>query len=325
VVADGRVYVIGGYGNGGAASRLEVCDTATGAWTEGPPARHPRNLAVAAAIGNDVYVIGGLGEGQSCVSTMEVYRPAIGEWMEFHGSAESCRVTAAAAAIGGLIYVFGGRQDRQRTVDVYDPSAGAWTSPATLPAELGRPMGAVVTGGRIVVVDEHTPGFRAEAFVFDPSTARWTTLKLPDVLVDSYLGIASVGGRLVVIDGGNPVRKAVPQSAPGLVEPLSWICHGLVRERVTCTACWDEPGARGPADRWIRVRGEAKPDMREAARTVDARIAATQAARRGSPAREPWIRAGTVCYGAPGGRFPQLGRDGVIGEPPRRRGRLVPW
>ncbi len=105
---DGRIYVIGGYGNAGSLSSVEAYDPATNSWTSMASMNTPRD-GLAAVLGADgqIYAIGGE-NGAEALSTVEVYSFVTKKWTP-GPSMSTARVNlAAATGPNALIYAIGG-------------------------------------------------------------------------------------------------------------------------------------------------------------------------------------------------------------------------
>ena len=55
----GSIYCIGGYSSSQHIASVEIFDTKTRQWQEGPPLQHAIFYVQAAAIGNDIFAVGG--------------------------------------------------------------------------------------------------------------------------------------------------------------------------------------------------------------------------------------------------------------------------
>lgn len=153
--ADGRIYMIGGYGSSSAISSVveaynpatdiwdcSVGDTATGCNTRNLKPTPSSRLYASAVTGADgrIYVFGGLGGG--VLATVESYDPTTGTWLcsvGDTGCAPSSQTLApmptgrygmpAVKGPDNNIYVFGGYEASARSdkVEAYTPSSGGGT------------------------------------------------------------------------------------------------------------------------------------------------------------------------------------------------------
>src|SRR5688572_23819104 len=76
-------------------------------WAEGEPMPTPRTEVAGAALDNKIYVIGGLDQRGSAVSTVEVYDPEVDRWNASTPLPQPLH-HAAAASHNGTLYVVGG-------------------------------------------------------------------------------------------------------------------------------------------------------------------------------------------------------------------------
>lgn len=149
-VADGKVYAIGGFVVSLTNSvSVDVYDPKADRWTPGPSIPSPVNHAMAAALGDDVYVAGGyLAVVFGAVNTAFVLRD--GAWEPIAPMPET-RAAGAMVAYGGKLWVYGGFTQQgtlATTTLVYDPKAGQWSTAPGLPTP--REHLTAVTDGRSV-------------------------------------------------------------------------------------------------------------------------------------------------------------------------------
>ena len=150
-------------------------------------AKPPREAATAKAIGNLIYVVGGLDVDGASLDTMEIYNPSTNSWTDGPSMAVR-RDNAGSAAINGNLYVFGGRtRDASGTevngtlnsLEEFDPGTGQWTAKANMPTGR-RTMSVGTLNGRIQVIGgERTPsgGTFEVNEEYDPVTNTWRALQ----------------------------------------------------------------------------------------------------------------------------------------------------
>src|SRR5579864_5673167 len=146
-------------------------DPVADAWKALAPMPGKRGSALAAAVGDKIYVIGGAttlaGSKETAVfpthphmsvATVEEYDPASNTWRE-RSPMPTPRNHAAIAVVGGKIYVIGGRVGAAfigfasdiSVVEEYDPATDQWSGPRARMPIARSAIGAGVYGGRIYV------------------------------------------------------------------------------------------------------------------------------------------------------------------------------
>ena len=105
-LADGRIYVIGGYtADGATVATVEVLDVASGRWEGGPDLPVAVNHAMASTVDDTVYVFGGYLAGN--VPTTTAFRLEGDRWRAVTPLPEG-RAAGTAVAIDRVVYVAGG-------------------------------------------------------------------------------------------------------------------------------------------------------------------------------------------------------------------------
>jgi len=206
-VAEGRIYVIGGFtADGENSTRVDAYSPATDSWSMEADLPLPVDHAMAAGHRGRVYVAGGYGPGRSRLTTLFAFT---GDgWTRLAPMPEQ-RAAGGAAIVSGKLYVVGGTTsstigaptDLAKTMLVYDIARNRWTTRrGPTPREH---LGVTALGGRIYAVGGRTAGFdtnMARVEAFDPRTGRWT--RLPRV-PGKRGGTGAAGiGRWVVSAGG---------------------------------------------------------------------------------------------------------------------------
>ncbi|MBI1927340.1 PEP-CTERM sorting domain-containing protein [Candidatus Poribacteria bacterium] len=179
------VYVFGGNTGGSQTSGFTAdaykFSESSGSWTT--IASMPNSVAYmgAAALGDDVYVIGG-GEA---VSSVYKYSPSSNSWTTV-AALNHERRQAASVALGGFIYAVGGVTgsfsfpSNTSAVERYDPAANSWSDVASLPIGMA-PNTVVAVGGYLYAVGG-APG--RSAFRYSPIDDIWTSIA--DVPFDTW-------------------------------------------------------------------------------------------------------------------------------------------
>jgi Cys-rich repeat protein len=169
---DGRIFIIGGFGEPNSTSPLntiEVYEPATGRWAmRSMPVSMGEVRAIGLADGR-IYVANGFGS-DGLIPQGRIYDPATDRW-SLSSTSTSLRYISLSLGRDGAAYIFGGSDDRQPSgygyIHRYDPMTDtmARLMPLVSPR---RTMQSVLAGdGRIFVLG----GTLFESIeVFDPST-----------------------------------------------------------------------------------------------------------------------------------------------------------
>jgi N-acetylneuraminic acid mutarotase len=213
-VAEGRIYIIGGFTAGGAnSSSVQAFNPGTNTWSQEADLPLPVDHTMAAGYRGRVYVAGGYGPGRARLTTLFAFT---GDgWTRLTPMPEQ-RAAGGAAIVNGKLYVVGGTTSSTlgapttlaKTMLVYDIARNRWTSrPGPTPREH---LGVTALGGKIYAVAGRTAGFdtnMARVEVFNPRTGRWTRLpKVPGRRGGT--GAASTG-RWIVSVGGEATSETI--------------------------------------------------------------------------------------------------------------------
>ncbi|KAH7962118.1 hypothetical protein HPB52_014509 [Rhipicephalus sanguineus] len=172
------LFAIGGWMAGGPTNFIESYDTKADRWIkvetvdpEGPRAYHKL-----AAIGNDIYVIGGF-NGEDYFSSVRCFNAHTKEWRSVTPMhVKRCYVSIAV--LDEIIYAMGGYdgRHRQNTAEKFDHRTNQWTMIA--PMHMQRSDACATTHDGYVYV---TGGFSgneclSSAERYDPTTDQWTAI-----------------------------------------------------------------------------------------------------------------------------------------------------
>ncbi len=214
----GLLFLSGCGGGGGrrGAGPAPIASSVTptgGTWqARAPLPGGPRQETGVAALGSEVYVVGGFDATGAVVASVEVYDPAANTWR----SAAPVPVPlhhANVAAQGGRLYVLGFLAGGSFLADGrafgYDPVANAWTPRASMPAGTQRgASGTAELGGRIFVAGGFRGGGSVTDFsVYDPAADAWTALPALPAARD-HLGAGAIGGSFFAVGGRNGPNTA---------------------------------------------------------------------------------------------------------------------
>ena len=215
VAVNGKMYVIGGWGEGKARGANYEYDPATDKWTKKKSMPRPAHHAALAAANGKIYVSGGF------VAPEETHIPTGGAWEPIDDVWE------------------------------YDPAADSWKSLAPLPSKRGSAV-AVEVGGKIYVIGGATTveGSKDPFFtffgparvlstneVYDPATNKWESRR-PMAVPRNHAFAGAVNGKIYVIGG---------RTGHGFI--LSATNTDVVEEYNPVADMWSAPKERMPTPR----------------------------------------------------------------------------
>ena len=198
---DGVVYVLGGYTGETdlSAPTGRVFALRGGWWEELPPMPEVRAAGGAAAIGNRIYVAGGVGPRGLATSTL-VYDVAAGSWSEAPG-VPTPREHLGVATDGRRLYVVGGRPPNTARAEAFDPATASWERLPDMPTPRGGLAAAGTSNGLIVAAGGEAQETFPEVEAFDVDERAWR--RLEDLPTPRHgLGVVAVGDTVYVVAGG---------------------------------------------------------------------------------------------------------------------------
>jgi DNA-binding CsgD family transcriptional regulator/N-acetylneuraminic acid mutarotase len=239
--------------NGGAARLGMTLDSATPEplfeeqpigetrWLTSRPLPEPVAGAAAAAVGLEVYLIGGetpSEDGPRVADAVRVFSTRERTWRE--AAAKPMPVAdAGAAELFGEIYVPGGRgPDGQPTdvVEAYSPTQDAWRRVAALPRPLAGAL-AVSSGGFLYVLGGHDGAGPVDTvYVYDPGADSWRPLAAMPAARAFATGDSLVG-QIVLVGGEDETGQ--PQPTCFVYDPATdaWAdCPSLLQPRAGAAA-----------------------------------------------------------------------------------------
>ena len=176
-VAEGRIYVIGGFtANGENSTRVEAYSPSTNTWSQEADLPASVDHAMAAGSRGRVYLAGGYGADRGQLTSLFAFT---GDgWARLAPMPEG-RAAGGAAIVNGKLYVVGGTTAGSprlaRTMLVYDIAGNRWTTRrGPTPREH---LGVASLRGKVYAVGGRTAGFdtnMARVERFNPRTGRWS-------------------------------------------------------------------------------------------------------------------------------------------------------
>jgi len=214
-------------------------DPCKAAWEPRAPLPEARFAAASVAIGDRLFVAGGLhmGDGQNyamSADTLFVYDSKTDTWSQGVPMPRA-RHLASGAAVDGKFYVFGGINGFNTSPSflVYDPATDAWQ-------DMGEMAGGTRVGAAVAVADGAVylqGGLYSSDFVrYEPATNSWTFLPAPLFYRYQASLVAAPDGYLYLM-GGYPevVERFDPATAT-----WSSVNHSLNGDRNTAGAAYVE-------------------------------------------------------------------------------------
>lgn len=217
LVHDGRFWLIGGGTQEPAVA--SVVAWTDGRWTESTEMRlpAPRRSAMAAVIGDEIFVLGGLaGKGtefDTATGTLWSARPG-SSWRNHAPLPAPVRFGAAVAALGSRLLLAGGCTPEPggavRNLDeilAYDPETDRWSVVGRLPVPLRGAWGLAVRD-RMLVLGGYATEFLRDILAVDAQGRVTPAGRLPVALADER--ICCHGETLVGVTGEDGIKRRFP-------------------------------------------------------------------------------------------------------------------
>jgi N-acetylneuraminic acid mutarotase len=232
VTVNGKLYVIGGWGDGKARGVTYEYDPTTDVWTKKSPMPHPAHHTALAAVNGKIYAFGGfVAPANTAIPVGAAWEPIADAW-EFNPATDAWkplaplpgkRGSAIAAEVGGKIYVIGGATTMEGsnapfftafgparvlgTNEVYDPATNKWESRNPMSVPRNHAFSGVVNGKIYVIGGRTGHGFILSATntdvveEYDPVSNMWSIPKERMPTARSG-GASGTDGRRIYVAGG---------------------------------------------------------------------------------------------------------------------------
>jgi hypothetical protein len=173
-------------------------------WRSHAAAPTPHTEVNAAALGTDIYVVGGFDSAGNNVATVDIYDTARDAWRRGPDYPLPIHHTTLRA-IGASLYAFGGFTTAQFVATNLafrlDTASGLWLPVAALPLPRAA-HGAAVVDGKVYLVGGFTSGFvlTPEVDVYDAGANTWT--RAPDLPTPrDHLLVLPLEGKVWAVGG----------------------------------------------------------------------------------------------------------------------------
>src|SRR5690242_17462622 len=225
VTANGKLYVIGGWGDGKARGANYEYDPATDKWTKKKSMPRPAHHAAVATANGKIYVFGGFVPPEKApVPIGAAWQPIDDVW-EYDPSADSWKPLAplptkagAAVTVEGSkapFFTFMGPCNVLSTNYVYDPATDKWESRKPMAVPRNHAFAAAVNGKIYVIGGRTGHGFIMSATntdvveEYDPANDTWSAPKERMPTPRSGGGWGTDGRRIYVAGGEVTTKQLV--------------------------------------------------------------------------------------------------------------------
>jgi N-acetylneuraminic acid mutarotase len=211
IVADinGILYVAGGEDNNGSYfSSLYAYNPVTNSWATEAGMPHPSADGCGGVIDGVLYVTTGY-DGSEYSTDLDAYDPVSNTWSSLAPSNDP-HFAPACGVINGKLYVAGGMSAGNKvtdTVEVYDPTAGAWTSLDTKGWQPTSYPASAALDGRLYVVGGCTAtpcsgrNLTNNVYIYDATKSKWSfPYKNLPAARSNFAATISYG--LIFVEGG---------------------------------------------------------------------------------------------------------------------------
>jgi hypothetical protein len=209
LLADVNGTLYGGLQNSDLSGSVEKFNASSNSWTRVSDSPGGLGGSQMVSIGTKLYFIT---QHFSPIGTafigINMYDTAANTWNTVVQSGPTAYGFTAVAVVSGKIYFAGGApspfaQGDPNRLEVYDPSANAFTQLADMPNGVYK-AGATAVNGKLYLVGGCSGAsctIQGGTQVYDPSSNTWTTLSANLQIPRENLGLAALGNDIYAVDG----------------------------------------------------------------------------------------------------------------------------
>jgi len=224
---DGAIWIFGGSDAGSGGSKLR--DRILHWWGDGSAIAplpeislpHPRRSFGGAVVGNEYYMVGGLGDGMSIETTVDVFDMENRTWRTA-ASPSASRVFPMFAVDGKKLYLFGGFSNEGghftecTKLEVYDTETDRWSIVAESIEGVDASMRLFNLAGRLLFfgIDRETAG-QAKFVLYDPNPTQQ-----PETVAAMSFGGRPRGGSEAAANAKMMMRKDTDKDGKLSIEEL---------------------------------------------------------------------------------------------------------
>lgn len=203
---DGKIYVLGGFQAGAAGNVVQIFDTGTCAWSQGPDLPTDIHHGNAAVLDDTIFIVGAMRDGgdYTAVGVTWSWKPAneSGWTVRTPMPLGTERGSSGVGVVDGRIWVAGGlRAGSRNDVSVYDPVANTWSDGPPMPQLRDHACSGVIDGKLYVVGGRNLIPTQPEANLYELTPGVGWVERTPMPTARAGAACAVIDGRLIVAGG----------------------------------------------------------------------------------------------------------------------------